>query len=92
MKDSRDYNEKIIQLKRFERFILFDHKKASSEKSKYGRSIQAQVPVYDPKMIRQELERLRCRLLKIPTQMTFYLLSKIGTHSMEGLYVDRVGL
>lgn len=82
-KDSWEYTNRILQLKRFERFILSDQKKASSENSAFRRSIQAQVPVYDPKQIKLELSRLRCKIHKVPSQFTFYLIAKIATHMLE---------
>ena len=47
---------------------------------------------YDEKVISKELERLRCSLEKKPSQFSFYMISKIAQHMLEGIYVDHVGV
>ena len=55
-------------------------------------SIQEEVARYDSRFIKKELERLRCTLERGPNQFTFYSISKICQHMLEGIYVDQQGV
>jgi glycerol-3-phosphate O-acyltransferase len=48
--------------------------------------------IYNPKEIKAELVRLRAQIEKIPTQATFYMLSKITSQMLEGAHIDQKGL
>ena len=47
---------------------------------------------YDQKMLKKELERVRCQLQKEPTILTFYLLSNISSHVFDGLHLHTESL
>lgn len=47
---------------------------------------------YREKDIQEELVRVRCQLQKAPTQLTFFILSKLMAHLIDGLHVDRGSL
>lgn len=86
-KSSADYEASILQKNRFELYVL--RNKKSELVNSYMKGVN---PVYNPILLGDELKRLRCSVLKRTSQMTFYLISKIGTHLFESINVDRRGI
>ena len=71
---------------------MVDHKKKNIEKIGVTNDNQDKSAYYDAKLIQSELHRLRCTLKLNSTRFSFYKISKVAQHLLEGIHVDQEGL
>jgi len=81
-KNSQIYERSILNEGRFYDFLQIDSS-ISGNKSAHK---------YKENEIKKELIRVRCQLQKAPTQLTFFILSKLMDHLLDGLHVDKKSL